>query len=216
MENQKTAMELSMERDREIDSKRQTMENRGNKRMYHVGLVDSAPFDVITIPTVILKGTVRGKCVSVPKKTANVHMGPNGILVHGEGQRAGSFEALYDIEVEGFLKYCDSHVFRKTSEYEVPVVGKDGKASNEKKKMWRAEIEPLNPGEAGGARSLHDEQEVQKESISNYVWIVPANTNRTGQPIPGPGQDSIADLRKRKEFKLDDVRKPKAEEPPKK
>lgn len=211
--NSKTAMEASMAREAEIDAKRTPVEQRGNKRIYHVGLVEGAPFDVITVPTVVLKGTVRGKAVSVPKKTANVHMGPNGILVHSEGQRAGAFEALYDVEVEGFIKYCDTHVFRKTSEYEVPVLGKDGKASGEKRKLWRAEIEGLNPGDGGGDRSLHDEQEVQKEVISNYVWIAPANLNRTGVPLQAGAQESMNETRKRKEFALDGIRKPKAAEP---
>lgn len=210
----KTSMEVSAAREAEIDAKRPTLEQRGNKRMYHVGLTDDAPFDNITVPTVILRGTIRGKCVSVPKKTANVHMGPNNVLVHTEGQRAGAFETLYDIEVEGFIRYCDTHVFRKTSEYKVPEVGPDGKATGKKLDRWRAEIEPLDPGNAGGARALHDEQEVQRETISKYVWIVPANVNRSGKPESMGASPSIAEMRKGGEFKLDDVRKPKVDAPP--
>lgn len=207
-----TAMEASMARDAEMDAKRPALEARGNKRMYHVGLSEDAPFDAITVPTVILRGTVRGKCVSVPKRTASVSMGPNGVLTHGEAQKSGAFETLYDIEVEGFIKYLDTHVFQKTSDYEVPET-KDGKATGVKLKKWRAEIVPLDPGLAGGDRALHDEQEVQREVMSKYVWIVPANLNRSGKPENMGASDSIAEQRKRGEFKLDDIRKPKAAAP---
>jgi hypothetical protein len=146
-----------------------------------------------------------------------VTMGPNGILMHAEGQRSGAFETLYDVEVEGFIKYCDTHVFKKTSEYEIPEVGKDGKGTGKKILRWRAEIESVDPGDAGGARALHDEQEVVREVISNYVWIVPAQTNRSGGiALAHPPSDTIAEFRKRKEFTLDTIRQPaKAQEPPK-
>ena len=207
-----TRMERSEAEERAIDAKRPTLEQRGEKRMYHVGLLESAPFDAITVPTVILKGTLRGKCVSVPKKTANVHMGPNGILTHLEGGVAGAFEELYDIEVQGFLDYIRTHVFRKTSEYEVAVVGKDGKAvPGQKKKMWRAEIETLDPAGAGGSRSLHDEKEVTRETMEKYVWISLASVGRTGKPNPGE-MVSVADQKANGTFAL--PIKPKAVEPP--
>lgn len=175
-----------------IDAKRPTLDQRGGKKMYHVGLTSDCPYAAINVPTVVMRGTVRGKCVSVPKKTANVHMGPNGILVHNEGQRDGNYEQLYDIEVDGFLKYVDTHVFRKTSDYEVPEVGPNGKATGKTVKHWRADIVPLDPALAGGDRALHDEMEVQKELMNKYVWIAPASVDRNGKPLTQGAQDSIA------------------------
>lgn len=195
-ESKTQARQESEAEEARIDAARPPVSQRGQKRMYHVGLVADAPYSAITVPTVVLRGTVRGKCVSVPKKTANVHMGPNQILVHNEGARDGNFEALYDVEVEGFLKYCDEHVFRRTSEYEVPEVGEKGKATGKMIKHWRAEIEPLDPAKAGGARSLHDEVEVQREILSKYIWIVPAELDRQGKPMTRGAQESIDAQRK--------------------
>lgn len=197
--------------DRAIDAARPTLAQRGNKRLYHVGLVADSPFDVITVPTVVLRGTVRGKCVQVPKRTAHMQQNTNGTLVHNEGVLDGAFEELYDIEIEGFLKYCDTHVFRKTSDYEIPETV-NGKATGKKIQRWRAEIEPKDPAAAGGIRSIHDETEVQGETLSNYVWITPARVGTNGRGLPTPAASPITAQRKDGTFFLKPVA-PKTEKP---
>lgn len=177
------------------DAKRPTTAQRGQRRMYSVGLIKAAPFEYITVPTVVLRGTVRGKCVEVPKHTASVRMAANNVLVHQEAMVEGRFEQLYDIEVEGFLKYATTHVFRKTSTYEVPEVGADGKATGKKVKHWRAEIEPKDPTLQAGGRSLHDEDEVQAEPLANYIWIMPVDVDRNGKPRQIGTQPTITEAR---------------------
>lgn len=188
------AMEKALAADAVIDKARPGVESKGVKRLYHVGLVAEAPFEYIDVPTVILRGTVRGKCVNVPKKTGEVSQGPNNVLIHRDGMVAGRFEELYDIEVKGFIQYCDTHIFRKTSEYEVPIT-ENGRATGAKKKMWRAEIEAKDPGQQMGGRSLHESDTVQAESISKYVWIVPAQLDSKQKPVRQGAQSTIAEAR---------------------
>lgn len=209
----KSRLEESMAEDAKIDAQRPTLAQRGAKRMYHVGLVDGAPFEAITVPTVVLRGTIRGKAVSVPKKTARVHMGPKGILVHDEAANVGAFEELYDIEVEGFLKYIDTHVFRKTSDYEIPEVNAKGKATGKMLPMWKAEIDNVDPSKAVGSRSIHDEQELTGEVMSKYVWIVPAELDTHKKPLARGSSDTVAVARANKTFFWDN-QKAKVVEPP--
>lgn len=182
---------------------------RAGKRVYHLGLIEEAPFDVINVPTVVLQpGNVRGKCPQVCKKSARVEMGPGNILVHHESAIYGSFEELFDVEVEGFLKYIDTHVFRKTSEYTVDMPNEIGnpRAGTRPVKKWRADIEPLDPVLSGSIRALHDEASVTHETLASYVWIVEAKLDRRGKPMPGSGpQETVAAMRKAGTFKLDKV-----------
>lgn len=185
----------------EIDKKRPLIESRGEKRLYHVGLIEDAPRQVIDIPGVIFRGTLRGNPTSVPKRTAQVHMGPNNVLVHNEGVHHGAAAEMYDIEVEHFLKFCDEHVFRKTGEYEIAVVDpKTGKYEGGKKKLWKADIEPLDPTKAEGARFLHDETEVIAHPLSNFVWIVPTRMGGNKRPVLSGEMDPIAVARQKGEF----------------
>lgn len=151
---------------------------RGELRWYHVGLVEEAPAEVIDVPTiaVIVGGgpaAVRGKCVSVPKRTGRLTSDGKGNFNHIEGARIGRFEKLFDVEVEAFIKYVREHVFRRTSTYEVPVENKPGETETK----WRADIEPLEV-QFGSVRSLHDDDEIKAETLDKYVWIVPCKDNK--------------------------------------
>lgn len=172
---------------------------KGVNRMYHVGLTEDAPFDYITVPTIAIKqgdGYTRGKCVEVPKRTAEVRMGPNNILQHNEGVVEGRYEELLDIEVEYFLKYIDTHLFRRTSTYTV----KDPKTQADIQR-WRADIEPITP-EVGGMRSLHDADEVKGEGLANYVYIQVSELDRNGKVVRRGACPTIAQLRKEGKFNL--------------
>ena len=197
------------------DEKRPLSSTKGQLRMYSIGLTPAAPFEYITVPTVVMRGTVRGKCVEVPKHTGMVRSGAKGVLVHQEAMVEGRFEQLYDIEVEGFIKYVTTHVFRKTSTYEVPETGPDGKANGKKKSYWRAEIEPRDPGLQGGDRSLHDEEAVASESIASYVWITPVAVDKQGKPHQVGASPTIAEQQKAGTFffDLEQAAKAKKREP---
>ncbi len=161
--------------------------NPGVKRLYYVGLLESAPFEAVDVPTVIIptgkkmgnrEGIIRGKCVSVPKRTGRLVEDGKGNYNHIEGARIGRFEELYDIEYKEFINYCKTHVFRKTAEYQVPIPNEPTKFETH----WRAEIEPLDPT-GGLPRSLHDTVQIQAETIDKYVWIlaVPNTRHDLGQ-----------------------------------
>lgn len=185
------------------DLVRPDISQKGEKRMYFVGLVQDAPYDYINVPTVVLRGTIRGKCVEVPKRTGRLHDDGKGILVHTERAVDGRFEALYDIEVEGFLKYCDTHVFQRTQTYKVPEIGTDGKATGKSIERWRAEIQPSDPALQEGGRGLHEEERTRGNVISDYVWIVPAIIDRNGKPQQMGAQPTITQMRADKSFTLD-------------
>lgn len=177
---------------------------RPKPTMYAVGLISEAPFEYITVPTVVLPGNIRGKCVEVPKKTARVRMGAKGVLNHDEGARDGRFELLYPVEVRGFLKYLDTHAFRKTGDYQVPVRTDEGVKMEQ---HWRAEIEPTDPALSGSVRALHDEAQIQDKTLAHYAWIVEAKLDKMGKPMDMGVQKTVAELRAENggRFELDDL-----------
>lgn len=153
-------------------------DRRGPLKWYHVGLVEEAPLEVIDVPTVAVivgKGpaAIRGKCVSVPKRTGRLTNDGKGNFVHIEGARVGRFEKLYQVEYEHFIKYVQSHVFRRTSTYEVPIEGKPGETETK----WRADIELMDT-QFGSVRGLHDDDDIKQETIDKYVWIVECKNNK--------------------------------------
>lgn len=169
----------------------------GPAKIYHVGLIEGAPYDVITVATVILGGNIRGVAPSVPKRTANTMMDGKGNLVHQEGQRHGAFVKLYPVELEGFVKYCDSHVFRKTASYEVPRAEDDPRIAQDGLKVdkhWRADIENVDPLPSA-IRTLGEETSIKEERLTKYVWIVPATLDRQGKPIHMGPQPTIDEMR---------------------
>lgn len=169
----------------------------GPSKMYHVGLTEDAPFDYITVPTVILPGNIRGICPSVPKRTANTMVDGKGNLVHQEGQRIGAFVKLHPVEVEGFIKYCETHVFRKIGSYSVPRTQDDPRRQEDGKSEdthWRADIESIDPGPSA-IRTLGEETAIQDERLTKYVWIVPATLDKLGKPISMGPQSTIDVMR---------------------
>lgn len=159
--------------------------------LYFVGLTAEAPFEYITVPTVILTGNVRGTCPSVPKRTARMSQDGKGQLIHGEGQRVGAFVKMYPVEYEGFLKYLRTHVFRKTAEYKVPKAPEEGGGEAT---FWRADIETVDPL-PNAIRTLGDERSISEETLEKYVWVVPAQVGRDGKPFDMGPQQTVAEMR---------------------
>lgn len=168
----------------------------GPQKLYFVGLVEEAPFDAINVPTCVIPdsqgGNIRGTAPSVPKRSARLAPDGKGGLVHIEGGKVGDHVKLYPVEYEAFVKYCDTHVFRKTSTYRVR------QPDNSEVEMWRAEIEAVEAGPSA-IRILGEEQSIQSELLSKYVWIVPAQANIDGTPVEMGRQLTIAEARKEKE-----------------
>ncbi len=165
--------------------------------MYHVGLTEDAPYDAITVPTVVLQGNIRGTCPSVSKRTATTMMDGKGNLVHQEGARIGNFVKLHPVEFAGFVKYCETHVFRKTGTYEVPRLPDDPRRQVDGKTVdtyWRAEIENVDPLPSA-IRTLGEETSIQDERLTKYVWISPAIVSRDGKPVSNGAMPTIDEMR---------------------
>lgn len=136
--------------------------------LYHVGLRDDAPMEIVDIPTL-----PHYKAVSVPKYTRQLEKDERspGVFVLG-GKLRGRNEALLPIELEHFMKYVRSHSFFIDRTQTIADVDVHGNATNRQVKSGF--VVPSDGGKPGDVVRSPRDVVNKMEPLAKYIWIIPA------------------------------------------